>query len=71
MYVLWFGFRVLLPVYLLLLIWTKIAQNISTVRVETDRHELTKVLGSGPPSTLDEHHRFCCRNLGSEVRPRI
>eukprot|EP00752_Nemacystus_decipiens_P017853 g16009.t1 len=30
MYVLWFVFRVLLPFYLLLLIWTKIAQNIST-----------------------------------------
>ncbi|CAM9831296.1 unnamed protein product, partial [Ectocarpus sp. 8 AP-2014] len=30
MYSLWFVFRILLPLYLLLLIWTKIAQNIST-----------------------------------------
>lgn len=33
MYALWFVFRVLLPFYLLVLIWTKIAQNISTVRL--------------------------------------
>eukprot|EP00903_Cladosiphon_okamuranus_P021750 g19998.t1 len=30
MYFLWFMFRVLLPIYLLVLIWTKIADNIST-----------------------------------------